>query len=248
MQIIILAAGKGSRMNSALPKVMHEVAGVPMLERVVSNCKQVTDDLVLVYSEPLEPYLPMFETRAKLVHQQEQLGTAHAVYVAKDLFNNKDNIGVIYGDNPLITPDIIGGLFKHLQDTKSQVVTLAFEFDQPNQYGRIILDSNNDFIRIVESKFATPLEEKITLCNSGIMAFAPRILNKYIDLCVRVDNSTLEKELYLTNIIEICALGGEKVSYYKSKDHELVVGVNTQDELASANSFMNNAIIQAKKI
>ena len=238
MQIIILAAGKGSRMNSSLPKVMHKVGGIPMLERVIKNCNQVSNDLVLVYSKHLDPYLHMFSNRCKLVNQTQQLGTAHAVAVAKDLFNNEGNIGVIYGDNPLITADIIIGLFDHLNKTNSKIVTLAFEYEQQNQYGRIILDKADNFQKIVESKFATPEEKEVTLCNSGIMAFAPGILAKYIDSCLISDSNNHGKELYLTNIIEICALAGEKVSYYKSLDHQLVVGVNTQSELDSVNSLI----------
>ncbi len=238
MQIIILAAGKGSRMNSSLPKVMHKVDGTPMLERVIQNCNKVSNDLVLVYSKHLDPYLHMFSNRCKLVNQTEQLGTAHAVAVAKDLFNNNDNIGVIYGDNPLITAEIIIGLFDHLNKTDSKIVTLAFEYEQKNQYGRIILDKADNFQKIVESKFATPEEKEVTLCNSGIMAFAPGILAKYIDSCLISDSNNHGKELYLTNIIEICALAGEKVSYYKSLDHQLVVGVNTQSELDSVNSLI----------
>ncbi len=238
MQIIILAAGKGSRMNSSLPKVMHKVDGIPMLERVILNCAQVSNDLVLVYSKHLDPYLHMFSNHCKLVNQTEQLGTAHAVFVAKNLFNNEGNIGVIYGDNPLITPDIIRGLFDHLDKTNSQVVTLAFEYEKTNQYGRIILDSAGNFQKIVELRFASPEEQKVTLCNSGIMAFAPGILAKYIDRCIVSEPNNIGKELFLTNIIEICALAGEKVSYYKSTDHELVIGVNTQSELESANSII----------
>ena len=237
-QIIILAAGKGSRMNSELPKVMHKVGGTPMLERVMHNCKMVTDNLILVYSQHLEPYLSRFEQNCKLINQKEQLGTAHAVAVAKDLFDDQQYIGVIYGDNPLITSDIIEDLFKHLKNTNSKAVTLAFEYEKENQYGRIIVDKQGNFKKIVETKFSNDLEKKITLCNSGIMAFAPGILGQYIDKCLVADLENPKKELYLTEIIEICSAHGEKVSYFKSNDHKLVVGVNTQDELASANSII----------
>lgn len=236
-QIIILAAGKGSRMKSELPKVMHKVGGTPMLEHVIQNCKLVTNNLVLVYSQHLEPYLSSFEKNCILVNQEQQLGTAHAVAVAKKSFHDQ-YIGVIYGDNPLITANIIEDLFQHLKDTNSKAVTLAFEYDKPNQYGRIVVDTNGDFQKIVETKFANEAEKQITLCNSGIMAFAPGILNKYIDKCLGADLSKPEKELYLTEIIEICAANGEKVSYFKSDDPSLVVGVNTRDELASANSII----------
>lgn len=235
MQIIILAAGKGSRMNSEKPKVMHEIAGRPMLEHVVHNCSQVTDDLVLVYSDHLLPYLGQFDNRCKTVRQAEPLGTAHAVWTAKDYFKKEEPIGVIYGDNPLITSKIITDLFGYLQESNSKIVTLAFDYTKPNHYGRIILDEEGNFLKIVESKFATEQELKISLCNSGIMAFAPGILEKYIDVCITPDKSNSDKELYLTEIIQICAAAREKVSYFKSLQHQLVVGVNTQKELSDAN-------------
>ncbi len=240
MQIIILAAGKGSRMSSELPKVMHEVGGVPMLERVIRNCYQVTKDIVLVYSRHIESYLHLFSDRCQLVNQEEQLGTAHAVYVAKALFKKDHDIGIIYADNPLITENIINGLFEHLHKTNSKVVTLAFDCYESNHYGRIIIDQNGNLKKIVESKYATEDELKINLCNSGIMAFAPGILEKYIDQCIEPDPIHKEQELYLTKIIEICSRDGEKVSYYKSKDHQLVMGVNNQKELIAANLIADN--------
>lgn len=234
-QIIILAAGKGSRMQSELPKVMHKVGGIPMLERVISNSKQVTEQLLLVYSEHLKPYLSNLKFTGQLVHQKEQLGTAHAVSVAKDYLNKDCYIGVIYGDSPLITSNIINDLFQHLQNTNAKAVTLAFEHDKENQYGRIVVDKDGNFQKIVETKFASDSEKKITLCNSGIMAFAPGILNKYIDKCLIPNPNNPKKELYLTEIIEICKSHGEKVSYFISDNYNLVVGVNTQDELATLN-------------
>lgn len=239
-QIIILAAGHGTRMKSNLPKVMHDVDGKPMIEHVITNCYKASDDLVLVHSHHLQPYLDQFTDRCKLANQKEQLGTAHAVAAAKDLFANEKYIGVIYGDNPLITDEIINDLFTHLEQTGSKAVTLAFEYAKPNQYGRIVTDAEGNFERIVETKFANEEERKITLCNSGIMAFAPGILEEYIDKCLAPNPEHPEREFYLTEIIEICSLAGEKVSYFKSGNPNLVVGVNTQDELVNANSIIQN--------
>lgn len=239
MQIIILAAGKGSRMKSELPKVMHKVGGKPMLEHVIDNCRTVSDDLILVYSNHIKEFLPKFSDKCTLVKQEEQLGTAHAVFVAKDKFDPEQPIGVIYGDNPLITADIIQNMFDHMQETDSKAVTLAFEYDKPNAYGRIVVDSEGNFEKIVEAKFASPEEKKITLCNSGIMSFAPGILNKYIEACLKPDSGHPQKELYLTEIIEVCAQHGEKVSYYTSDNYNLVLGVNTQEELKNANSIID---------
>lgn len=237
MQIIILAAGKGTRMNSLLPKVMHYVAGKPMIEHVINNSKQVTDDLVLVYSDHLEPYLNDVSSSCKLVKQEQQLGTAHAVQVAKDLYGSEE-IAVMYGDNPMISGDIIKELFAYLRHSNSAVVTLAFDYDKPNQYGRIITDKLGSFQKITEAKFATKEEKEITLCNSGIMVFAAGILSKYIDYCVH-DSAISEKESYLTNIIEICQKAGEKVSYYKAKDYRAVIGINTLEELEAVNDAIN---------
>jgi UDP-N-acetylglucosamine pyrophosphorylase len=234
-QIIILAAGKGTRMKSDLPKVMHKVGGEPMLARVMSNCQQVADDLVLVYSEHLEPYLPELNFKGQLVLQEEQLGTAHAVSVAKKYFKKDAYIAVIYGDSPLITSDIIEGLFQHCRENDSKATTLAFEYDKENQYGRIVVDEHGNFQKIVETKFANDEEKKITLCNSGVMVFAPGILGQYIDQCLIADEQNPQKEFYLTEIIELCQKHGEKVSFFVTSHSNLVVGVNTQDELASAN-------------
>jgi len=241
MQIIILAAGKGSRMKSELPKVMHEVGGKPMLQHVIDNCRKVTDDLVLVYSDHIEKFLPEIAQDCKLVKQEEQLGTAHAVSVARSKYDNSKPIGVIYGDNPLITPEIIEGLFERMQQSRAQAITLAFEYDKPNAYGRIVLDEQGGFLRIVESKYASEQEKQITLCNSGIMAFSPGVLDKYIDECLVKDKEQPEKELYLTEIIEVCSKHGEKVDYYLSENHNLVLGVNTQDELKNANSLIEKS-------
>ena len=130
-------------------------------------------------------------------------------------------------------------MFDHMQKTDSKAVTLAFEYDKPNAYGRIVVDSEGNFEKIVEAKFASPEEKKITLCNSGIMSFAPGILNKYIEACLRSDSDNPKKELYLTEIIEICAQHGEKVSYYISDNYNLVLGVNTQEESRNANSIID---------
>jgi len=237
-QIIILAAGKGSRMKSDLPKVMHKVGKKSMLERVMDNALAVTNDIILVYSDHIKQYLPLFEHKCKLSYQQEQLGTAHAVWTAKPLIRDDVHTAVLYGDNPLIIPQIITELFQHLQTSNAAVDALVFEHEKPNAYGRILVDTDGNFKRIVEFKFATEEEKKIKLCNSGIMAFAPGILNKYIEACMdHAKNSLDNKELYLTEIIEVCRNYGEKVTCYTSKNHSLVIGVNTQEELEIANEI-----------
>lgn len=234
-QIIILAAGNGSRMESSLPKVMHKVGGIPMIERVLNNAKKVTEDIILVHSSGLIPYLTPYRKICKFTLQKEQLGTAHAVQAAENLIDHSKYVIVIYGDNPLITSDIIHDLSSHLYHTEAAVCTLAFEREDPAQYGRIITDEVGNFVKITEFKDANDKEKKITLCNSGIMGFAPQILKKYLPLCL--NPLILQKEFYLTRIIEICANNNEKVSYYLSPDSESVVGINTQAELRKVNKI-----------
>jgi len=237
VQIIILAAGHGSRMESELPKVMHQVGGKPMLERVLYNALEVTDDIILVYSEKLLKFLEQYKELCKFALQENPQGTAHAVAAANSELNHDKVIVVIYGDNPLITTSIIKDLIDHLKKTKSSVVTLAFNRENPGQYGRIVTDSVGNFLRIVEFKDALETEKRIQLCNSGIMAFAPGILKKYLPDCLIGDSN---KELYLTKIIDICVKNKELATYHLSKNSDLVIGVNTKEELEQAAIILQN--------
>lgn len=243
VQIIILAAGNGTRMKSDFPKVMHMLGKKSMLEHVIDNCCKISSDLILVYSDHIKKFLPLFSDKCDFVKQEKQLGTAHAVSVAKHKLSVDKPIAVIYGDNPLISSQIIQSLFDHMQQTNSKAVTLAFEYEKPNVYGRIVVDADNNLKKIVEAKFANENEKKITLCNSGVMSFAPNVLNRYIDGCLKMasitDGSRVPKELYLTEIVELCVKNGEKVSYCVSKEHNLVLGVNTQEELKNANTILD---------
>ncbi|HJD55562.1 MAG TPA: NTP transferase domain-containing protein [Rickettsia endosymbiont of Pyrocoelia pectoralis] len=239
-QIIILAAGKGTRMGTNLPKVMHKIGGVPMLEAVLKNSLKVTNDVVIVYSKQLEEYLTPYKNLCKFALQEEQLGTGNAVYAAIGLINPNKIVAVLYGDHPLITPDIIDNLINHLESTNSDLVTLAFKTENPAQYGRIVTDEAGNFLEIVEFKNATEKEKEIKLCNSGIMAFAPGILTKHLDICISEGSSN--PETYLTSMVKICRDSGHKVSYLslESEDSKLLIGVNTQAELLEATSLFDD--------
>lgn len=233
-QVIVLAAGNGRRMESTLPKVMHKVGGKSMLDRVITNAQQVSNEVILVHSWQLEKHIACYKDSCKFVLQPEPLGTAHAVYSALDLIDDNKIVAVLYGDNPLITPEIINDLLKHLVSTNSAITTLCFERDNPGQYGRIVTDKLGNFLKIVEFKQATSEELAITTCNSGIMAFANGILKKYLPT-IFLKNPDKSKELYLTELVKIVKDNGEKVSYLLSANHDIVVGVNTKQELEEAN-------------
>lgn len=233
-QVIVLAAGNGRRMESTLPKVMHKVGGRSMLDRVLTNAKQVTSEVVLVHSLQLEEYISSYKEICKFVLQPEPLGTAHAVYSTLDLIDDNKIVAVLYGDNPLITADIINDLLDHIVSTNSAITTLCFKRDNPGQYGRIVTDKLGNFLEIVEFKQATSEELAITICNSGIMVFARGILKKYLPT-IFLEKPEKSKELYLTALVKIAKDSGEKVSYLLSSDHDIVIGVNTKQELEEAN-------------
>ena len=242
-QIIILAAGNGSRMNSALPKVMHEIGGKPMIEMVLANSKEVTDDIILVHSPQLYQYLHPYQHICKFALQPNPQGTADALHAALPLLDDNKVTAVIFGDNPFISSGIIHKLLDHLNKTNSSIVTLSFQRDNPSQYGRVVTDELGNFLKIVEFKKANEQEKQIKLCNSGIMAFGPGVVKKYLPHCLVKDEKD-NSELYLTKMVEICTNHKEKVSYIISSEHDAVVGVNTKEELLEANNihlsdFMN---------
>lgn len=237
MQIIILAAGKGSRMNSTLPKVLHKIGDTTMLERVFNNCACVTNDLILVYSKQLLPHLEKFKEQCKLVEQTQGSGTASAVYSAEKLLAIDKPICVVYADNPLISTSLIESLFNHQLETKAAVVNLAFEYNKSNQYGRIITDSYGNMLEIVETAQATQEQKKITLCNSGIMVFAPNILTEYLPFCIK--KNTVE-ESRLTDIVNILSKRGKNVKCFKTNNYNCAIGINTQEELLHANSLLGD--------
>lgn len=235
-QIVILAAGNGSRMASDLPKVLHKVGGISMISRVLANARAVTDDVILVHSPRLLKYLPLDQNIYKLVEQSQPLGTADAVNTAMPWINHHQITLVIFGDNPFISPVIINQLLARTSQKNEAIITLSFERNDPEQYGRIVIDKAGNFLKIVEFKNATDQQKKITLCNSGIMSFGPGILHKYLPKYV-AQASSQSSEVYLGGLVEICRQHQEKVGYLLSSDHHAVIGVNTQAELVAANNI-----------
>jgi len=242
-QIIILAAGNGRRMESELPKVMHEVGGLPMIERVMLHARQITDEVFLVYSSQLENYIAPYKELSQCILQPVPLGTADAVRVTLDEIDDNKTIIVLYGDNPLITPQIINEMLEYLMNTNSSITTLCFKRDNPGEYGRIVTNESGEFLNIVEFKDATKEERAIKICNSGIMAFKAGILKKYLPL-VCEEHTDKSKELYLTSIIKTAKDKGEKVSYLLSSNENLVLGINNKQELKYANDTINSLELQ----
>jgi bifunctional UDP-N-acetylglucosamine pyrophosphorylase/glucosamine-1-phosphate N-acetyltransferase len=236
----ILAAGKGTRMNSDLPKVMHEVADTPMIKILLDNVSgDKSSKVSMVVSDEGEVIKDFFGIKSNIsfVLQRERLGTAHAV--KESLKGVKDETGaliVLYGDTPFIEKETIDKLKQKILDGNSVVVT-GFYCNHENQYGKLVTESN-DLLRIVEDKEASLDEKKIKLCNSGVMAIDLKHAKKLI---AKIDNNNLKQEYYLTDIVEIARGENLKVSFITVNETQ-VQGINNKKELAIANSYYQNKL------
>ncbi|MBF8246717.1 MAG: NTP transferase domain-containing protein [Rickettsia sp.] len=238
-QILLLAAGKGRRMDSKKNKMLHCLNGMEMILHVIKNCSKVTDNIFLVYSDHIKNQVEQFcQIKVKeTILQKYPLGTAHAALLGLPYVRDDSNLCIIYGDHPLISFDVISDMFCHHLATESAITILGFEIEDLNmKYGRIILDKEQNVKKILEFQFLRMEDKKNSLCNSGIFIFSSQILKKYLPNCFDIDTST-QKEFFLTDIIEICYKAGEKISYLPSKINELAFGINTQHELKDASDI-----------
>ncbi len=238
LSIIILCAGKGTRMKSSLPKVMHKIAGRRMIDMVIDEAiKLDPKNITLVISQDIlahrQEIIDNHKSKIKLdfVVQENRLGTANAVDCGlKYLKNSSQEIGrkvlILYGDTPLISCDSLKKMLDKLTD--SSLCILAFEDEEENSYGRLIIDDANHLQQIVEFKDANPDQRKIILCNSGVVGVDGQYIEQLIS---QVKNCNSSQEFYLTDIVSIASNHGLKRSFIKTNSSE-VLGVNSRSELA----------------
>ena len=232
---IILAAGKGTRMKSDRPKVLHRLAGAPLLAHVLAAAKAAGLSRAAVVVGPgmedvvaagtaLDPKLATFV-------QAEQLGTADAVKAARSAIEAFDGqVLVLYGDTPLLTPETLHKVRAELK-SGADLVVIGFEAEDPTGYGRLLLDDRGGLAAIREEKDASPEERALTLCNSGIMAF--RSGKTLLHLLGRIGNDNAKKEFYLTDAVAL-ARGDRLEARMVKSNAEEVLGVNSRAELAAA--------------
>lgn len=230
--VVILAAGKGTRMQSDLPKVLHPLAQVPILAHAIRSARfSDPEKMVIVaghgFSKVAKAALE-FAPDAIVVEQAEQLGTGHAVAQAKSALEDFDgDVIVLYGDTPFISEDTIAAIQSARRS--SDLVVLGFDAADPARYGRLV--TQGDVLdRIVEFKDATPEERAITLCNSGVMAAKASDLFSWID---QVGNSNASGEYYLTDCVGIARSAGKTATVVRCDEAE-TLGINSRAELASA--------------
>ena len=231
--IVILAAGRGERMNSETPKVMHKIAGAPMILHTLRTAKSLDPDRIIVITgygaEQVEKEISELEPEIDFVRQIEQKGTGHAVKCAEKMLKNfTGNTLILYGDVPFISPDTLELLIEE-KESGTDLVVLGFESKQPGNYGRLIIE-NDQLISIVEAKDATTEQLKITLCNSGVLYTENKIL---FQLLSNITNENANQEYYLTDIVEAAKDQNLSIKVVCCDELE-TLGINTRSELSSA--------------
>ena len=230
--LIILAAGKGTRMQSDLPKVLHEIASAPMLVHAIMAGDSLDPERCIIIAghgaDAVTAVAQNHSADAEIIIQSEQLGTGHAVEQARDaLAGFTGTVIVLYGDTPLIQAKTLASLSESISD--SAICVLGFEARDPGRYGRLITDDDN-LKRIVEFKDASDAEKLVTLCNSGVMAVQAPLL---FELLSEIDNKNTTNEYYLTDIVAKAVARGEICKVVRCTETE-TLGVNSRVELAEA--------------
>lgn len=233
---VILAAGKGVRMRSRLAKVLHPVAGIPMVGHVVNAARAAgVERLVLVVGHGREQVMDaMSADKVQFVVQEPQLGTGHALLQAEAVIEDTEIILVLCGDTPLLRAQTLKKLIDYHQENRAAATVLTAQLEYPEGYGRIIRDQLGDIVRIVEEKDATPQEREIGEINSGIYCFDNEVFRNLKSL----DLNNAQGEYYLTDALAEYRRKGRRVLALPAALEEDVYGTNDRVQLAFAERVM----------
>ena len=237
---IVLAAGMGTRMVSNTPKVMHTLAGRPVIDHVLASLSAIdVDKTVIVIGPELETQADRFSPH-EIIVQKERLGTGHAVKCALEHQDVTDQtVLIVYGDVPLLSPETLNTLIKR-KNSGAALALPAFRPDDPGAYGRIV--TNGDVVeRIVEALDATHEELNISLCNSGVMAVDGAKLKDWIG---KLNNNNAKTEYYLTDIVEHAHSDGETCVFTEGAADEFA-GINARSDLARAEQLLQTRYREA---
>lgn len=240
---LILAAGAGTRMKSSKPKVAHEILGKPLVRWVVDAAHSAgIDSAVSIVGHGRDQVEPLLSDTTMVV-QEEQLGTAHAVLVAREALAGKSgSLVVLTGDSPLVRPSTIEDLVRTREENNAAVVVLTMETSDPFGYGRIVRDDAGDVVEIVEQKDCTPEQAAITECNSGFYCFDIELLFSALE---EVSTDNAQGEYYLTDVLGIARKRGQRVLAFKAEDPTECLGVNSRIQLAQATRILQQRINEA---
>ncbi len=240
LKAVILAAGKGTRMNSDLPKVVHKCMDQPMVHYVIKAAKDAGafDVCVIVGYKAGEVKSAIYDI-VDFAEQTEQLGTGHAVKCAKDFIGTEGDTIVLCGDTPLITGETLKALVDTHKKEANGVTVLSAIVDDPTGYGRIVRDAEGNFTKIVEQKDGTPEELAVCEINSGMYIFNSEALSASLEL---LGNDNAAGEYYLTDTIALIKKIGLKTSAMAVTGERVneIKGVNTPEQLKEAEEIMKN--------
>lgn len=227
---VIMAAGKGTRMNSEKSKLVHKIYGKELVKRVVELAEKIgSDEIVTVVGHLREQVQEVLGDSVKYAYQEELLGTGHAVMQAKKyLKGKKGKVVILYGDVPIIRPETLKNLINKSIKNKEYATLLTAKYENPTGYGRIIRDEGGNIKAIVEEKDADPLQKKIKEINSGIYCFD---IEELLNALEKVNNNNAQGEYYLTDVIKIMNDEGLKTGAVIVEDNTEILGVNDRSQL-----------------
>ena len=235
LKTLILAAGQGTRMKSELPKVLHRVNGIPMVEKIMKILEGVKPEENILILGHKKELIKEALGDIKYVVQDQQLGTGHAIMMAEEeLKDYEGDVMVVCGDTPLLREETLNKLWEKHRSSGAATTVLSSIYEDPFGYGRIVKEEGT-VKAIVEQKDATPEQAAIKEVNAGVYCFDSK---KLFDALSKIDNNNKNGEYYLTDVIGIHVTEGEKVESYILEDNMEILGVNSKVELATATGVL----------
>ncbi|HIW07027.1 MAG TPA: NTP transferase domain-containing protein, partial [Candidatus Ignatzschineria merdigallinarum] len=234
LSIVVLAAGLGSRMKSALPKPLHKIGGKPMLEHVLESARQLSPDkLIVVYGHRGEELQAAFQHHEDITWAKQETfeGTGDAMKYALPYTIEDSTVLVLYGDTPLINAETLEQLVKNAERTRLNWLISTVE--NPTGYGRIIRNHNDHMVAIIEEKDADPAEKLINEINTGIFAVCQNFLAEALP---QIDNKNQQEEYYLTDIAKLAVQNNITIHTF-NEEPALIQGVNDRIQLATLERY-----------
>lgn len=240
LTIIVLAAGKGTRMKSSLAKALQPLSGKPLLQFVLETADTLSPGRVIVVvgfqADSVKKAFP--DPSVEFVEQKEQLGTGHAVQQAEPLLRESgDDVLILCGDMPLVRSETLKSLIRKHRETGAQCTLLTLKSREVKDFGRILRNEHQSILRIVESKDATEEEKKVDEFNAGVYCFDKGLLFKALSA---TDNRNAQKEYYLTDTIEYLVRNHIEVQSVRTEDAAEIFGINSREDLEKAERLLQD--------
>jgi len=242
LAIVIMAGGKGTRMQSDLPKVLHKAAGRALIEHVIDKSQALDPEKIILIvghqAELVKDSVKHYPVACAL--QEPQLGTGHAVMQAEEpLQNFQGEVLILSGDAPLFTLESLQNLIRFHRESDAQATVLTAEMENPTGYGRVIRKPGTDSVeKIVEQKDATEEEKTVKEINSGVYVFNAETLFSSLK---EITTNNAQNEYYLTDVFGVCFRKGSRVAAWKTPNPDEIHGINTPQQLAHAERLLTKS-------